>query len=101
MTLHEETHTIRFLPNMWKQLTHKAAAEGTNNSAVIRRLVEEYLTEGTVEKNDSWIDELQEKYIERKYVTQAYTFYLARKYHVDLSIITAYCDENDIHINYS
>ena len=43
MSLNDETHTIRCLPDVWKQLSIKTALEGTNNSAKIRELIEEYL----------------------------------------------------------
>lgn len=97
MSLHEETHTIRCFPEMWKQLSIKTAIEGTNNSAKIRELIEQYLLIDEDTQED-YKDELNQKSEERGYVTPGYIVYLAQKHNTSLSTINKYCDEENIKI---
>ena len=98
MSLHEETHTIRCFPEMWKQLSIKTAMEGTNNSAKIRELINQYLLidEDTQEKD--YKEELLQKSEERGYVSPGYIVYIAQKHNTSLSTINKYCDEENIKI---
>ena len=84
MSLHEETHTIRCFPEMWKQLSIKTAIEGTNNSAKIRELIEQYLLIDEDTQED-YKDELNQKSEERGYVTPGYIVYLAQKHNTSKS----------------
>ena len=97
MSLHEETHTIRCFPEMWKQLSIKTAIEGTNNSAKIRELIAQYLLIDEDTQED-YKDELNQKSEERGYVTPGYIVYLAQKHNTSLSTINKYCDEENIKI---
>ena len=98
MSLHDETHNIRILPDIWKQLSIKTAIEGTNNSAKIRELINQYLLidEDTQEKD--YKEELLQKSEERGYVSPGYIVYLAQKHNTSLSTINQYCDEENIKI---
>ena len=98
MSLHEETHTIRVLPDVWKQLSIKTAIEGTNNSAKIRELINQYLLIVDEDKEKDYKDELLQKSEERGYVSPGYIVYLAQKHNTSLSTINKYCDEENIKI---
>lgn len=100
MSLHEETHTIRCLPDVWKQLSIKTALEGTNNSAKIRELIEEYLQVEDQDNNNitTYQNEIQEKVTSRGYITPGYVVHLSQKHKQSLSEINQYCKEENIKI---
>lgn len=89
---------FRLSDDLWKQFTIQTAYEGTNNSAKIRELIEQYLLidEDTQEKD--YKEELLQKIEERGYITPGYIVYLAQKHNTSLSTINKYCDEENIKI---
>lgn len=99
MSLNDETHTIRCLPDVWKQLSIKTALEGTNNSAKIRELIEEYLqVEGHDNNTTTYQNDIQEKVSSRGYITPGYIVHLSQKHKQSLSEINKFCTENKIKI---
>lgn len=99
MSLNDETHTIRCLPDVWKQLSIKTALEGTNNSAKIRELIEEYLqVEGHDNNTTTYQNDIQEKVSSRGYITPGYIVHLSQKHNQSLSEINQYCKEENIKI---
>lgn len=99
MSLNDETHTIRCLPDVWKQLSIKTALEGTNNSAKIRELIEEYLQVEDQDNNtNNYQTDIQEKVTSRGYITPGYIVHLSQKHKQSLSKINQYCKENKIKI---
>lgn len=99
MSLNDETHTIRCLPDVWKQLSIKTALEGTNNSAKIRELIEEYLhVEGHDNNTTTYKDDIQEKVSSRGYITPGYILHLSQKHKQSLQDINQYCKEEKIKI---
>lgn len=93
-----KVHKFRLSDELWKQLSIKTAIEGTNNSAKIRELINQYLLidEDTQEKD--YKEELLQKSEERGYVSPGYIVYLAQKHNTSLSTINQYCDEENIKI---
>lgn len=98
MSLLDETHNIRILPDIWKQLSIKTASEGTNNSAKIRELIEQYLLIDEDTQENDYKEELRQKQEERGYVSPGYIVYIAQKHNTSLSTINKYCDEENIKI---
>lgn len=99
MSLNDETHTIRCLPDVWKQLSIKTALEGTNNSAKIRELIEQYLqVEGHDNNTTTYQNDIQEKVTSRGYITPGYIVHLSQKHKQSLSEINQYCKEENIKI---
>lgn len=98
MSLNDETHNIRILPDVWKQLSIKTALEGTNNSAKIRELIEEYLQVEGHDNNTTAYQDIQEKVSSRGYITPSYIVHLSQKHKQSLSEINQYCKENKIKI---
>lgn len=99
MSLHEETHTIRCLPDVWKQLSIKTALEGTNNSAKIRELIEQYLQVEDQNNNTiTYQNDIQEKVTSRGYITPGYIVHLSQKHKQSLQDINQYCKEENIKI---
>lgn len=99
MLLTDETHNIRISPDVWKQLSIKTALEGTNNSAKIRELIEQYLqVEDQNNNNTSYQNEIQEKVTCRGYITPGYIVHLSQKHKKPLQDINQYCKEENIKI---
>lgn len=100
MSLNDETHNIRVLPDVWKQLSIKTALEGTNNSAKIRELIEEYLQVEDQDNNNitTYQSDIQEKVTSRGYITPGYIVHLSQKHKQSLSEINQYCKEEKIKI---
>ena len=92
-------HQIRMTDELWKQFTIKTAYEGTNNSAKIRELIEDYLQVEDQDNNtNNYQTDIQEKVISRGYITPAYVVHLSQKHKQSLSEINQYCKENKIKI---
>lgn len=100
MSLNDETHTIRCLPDVWKQLSIKTALEGTNNSAKIRELIEQYLQVEDQDNNNitTYQTDIQEKVTSRGYITPGYIVHLSQKHKQSLQDINQYCKEEKIKI---
>lgn len=99
MSLNDENHNIRILPDVWKQLSIKTALEGTNNSAKIRELIEQYLqVEGHDNNTTTYQNDIQEKVTSRGYITSGYIVHLSQKHKQSLSEINQYCKEEKIKI---
>lgn len=94
-----KVHQIRMTDELWNQLTIKTAYEGTNNSAKIRELIEEYLqVEGHDNNTTTYQNDIQEKVTSRGYITPGYIVHLSQKHKQSLSEINQYCKEEKIKI---
>lgn len=94
-----KVHQIRMTDELWKQLTIKTALEGTNNSAKIRELIEEYLQVEDQDNNTTtYQNDIQEKVTSRGYITPGYIVHLSQKHKQSLQDINQYCKEEKIKI---
>lgn len=92
-------HQIRIADELWKQLTIQTAYEGTNNSAKIRELIEEYLqVEDQNNNTTTYQTDIKEKVTSRGYITPGYIVHLSQKHKQSLQDINQYCKEENIKI---
>lgn len=90
---------FRLSDDLWKQFTIQTAYEGTNNSAKIRELIEEYLQVEDQDNNiTTYQNDIQEKVTSRGYITPEYIVHLSQKHKQSLSEINQYCKEEKIKI---
>lgn len=94
-----KVHKFRLSDELWKQFSIRTAEEGTNKSAKIRELIEEYLHVEDQDNNiTTYKDDIQEKVISRGYITPGYVVHLSQKHKQSLSEINKFCTENKIKI---
>lgn len=90
---------FRLSDELWKQFTIQTAYEGTNNSAKIRELIEQYLqVEDQNNNTTTYQNDIQEKVSSRGYITPGYIVHLSQKHKQSLSEINKFCTENKIKI---
>lgn len=90
---------FRLSDDLWKQFTIQTTYEGTNNSAKIRELIEEYLQVEDQDNNTTtYQNDIQEKVTSRGYITPGYIVHLSQKHKQSLQDINQYCKEENIKI---
>lgn len=90
---------FRLSDDLWKQFTIQTTYEGTNNSAKIRELIEEYLqVEDQNNNTTTYQTDIKEKVTSRGYITPGYIVHLSQKHNQSLSEINQYCKEENIKI---